>query len=363
MLKFIPLLALLSLAACKETMPVAEVTRPAQVWTVGASFTLPVQRFAGTLNARFEADLAFRVGGKVIERSVELGQQVQAGQVLARLDAADLDLSLAAARAELAGAEADQLKAQQELVRVQGLFEQKFLGKSALDAAVAARDAANARVNALRAQSQQSGNQAQYSALLASKPGVITAVNVELGQVVAAGAPVLRIAYDGEREVHLRVGEASAQAFAQAMQQNQNVKVSFWSRPGETVDGRVREIAPVTDATRSVLVKVSLPQLPDGLPLGLSAEADLPVQAAAGETWLPATALFQQGDQPAVWVLNTDHAAKLQAVSVVRYEHDGVVVRGLAVGQQVVAAGVHTLHEGQMVRPVAYDGAAVRGGV
>jgi hypothetical protein len=163
--------------------------------------------------------------------------------------------------------------------------------------------------------------------------------------------------------VHLRVGEASAQAFVQAMQQNQEVKISFWSRPGETMDGRVREIAPVTDAARSVLIKISVPQLADNLPLGLSAEADLPVQAAAGEAWLPATALFQQGDQPAVWVLNTDHAAKLQAVSVVRYEHDGVVVRGLAVGQQVVAAGVHTLHEGQMVRPVAYDGAAVRGGV
>jgi len=358
-LVFAPLL----MSACKETAPVVEVTRPAQVWTLGADAQPPVQRFAGTLNARFEADLAFRVGGKVVERRVELGQKVQTGQVLARLDATDLDLGLAAARAELAGAEADQLKAQQELVRVQGLFEQKFLGKSALDAAVAARDAANARVNALRAQSRQSGNQAQYSALLASKPGVITKVNVELGQVVAAGAPVLRIAYDGEREVHLRVGEVSAQAFAQALQQNQAVNISFWSRPGEAVEGRVREIAPVTDATRSVLVKVSVPQLPDGLPLGLSAEADLPVQAAVGEAWLPATALFQQGDQPAVWVLNTDHAAKLQAVSVLRYERDGVVVRGLQAGAQVVAAGVHTLHEGQVVRPVAYDGAAVRGGV
>jgi len=365
MLKFIPLsiLLLLSIAACKETAPVVEVTRPAQVWTVGPDAQPPVQRFAGTLNARFEADLAFRVGGKVIERSVELGQTVQAGQVLARLDAADLDLSVTAARAELAGAEADHLNAQQELVRIRGLYEQKFLGKSALDAAVAARDAATARVNALRAQSKQSGNQAQYSALLASKPGVITKVNVELGQVVAAGEPVLGIAYDGEREVHLRVGEASAQAFAQAMQQNRDLKISFWSRPDETLDGRVREIAPMTDASRSLLVKVSMLQLPDDLPLGLSAEVSLPTQAAAGETWLPASALFQQGDQPAVWVLNTDHVAKLQAVSVVRYERDGVVVRGLTAGQQVVAAGVHTLHTGQVLRPVAYDGAAARGGV
>ena len=353
------LLAPLLMTACKETTPVVDAPRPAQVWTVSTELSPSSAHFAGELRARFEADLAFRVGGKVVERSVELGQTVQAGQVLARLDAVDLDLGVTAARAELAGAEADQLKTKQELVRIQGLYEQKFLGKSALDAAVAARDAATARVNALRAQSKQSGNQAQYSVLVASKPGVITAVNVELGQVVAAGAPVLRIAYAGEREVHLRVGETAARAFNQALQQNQAVQISFWSRPGEAWEGQVREIAPVTDSARSVLVKVSVKGLPNELPLGLSADAALPLQAEPGAVWLPATALFQHGDQPAVWVLSADHAAKLQPIAVLRYERDGVVVRGLQAGAQVVAAGVHTLHEGQVVRPVAYDGAGL----
>jgi RND family efflux transporter MFP subunit len=192
--------------------------------------------------------------------------------------------------------------------------------------------------------------------LLASKPGNITAVNVELGQVVAAGTPVLRIAYAGEREVHLRVGEASASLFAQALQQQQALPVSFWSRPGKSFDGRVREIAPVTDTTRSVLVKISLPQVPDDLPLGATAEVTLESAPLAGEVWLPATALFQQGDQPAVWILDAGNAAQLQAVSVVRYAHDGVVVHGLAPGSKVIAAGVHTLSAGQVVRPVAYDG-------
>lgn len=356
------LLAPLLVTACKESTPVVEAPRPAQVWTVNEEVAPSSAHFAGELRARFEADLAFRVGGKVVERAVELGQTVQAGQVLARLDAADLDLGVTAARADLAGAEADQLKAKQELVRIQGLYEQKFLGKSSLDAAVAARDAATARVNALRAQSKQSGNQAQYSVLVASKPGVITAVNVELGQVVAAGAPVLRIAYAGEREVHLRVGEAAAQAFQQTAQPNQVVPISFWSRPGETWEGQVREIAPVTDSTRSVLVKVSVPSLPDGLPLGLSADAALPLPTESGAVWLPATALFQHGDQPAVWMLGSDHAAKLQPVSVLRYEHEGVRVQGLATGSHVVAAGVHTLHEGQVVRPVAYDGIGLKTG-
>ena len=185
------------LTACKETASVVELTRPAQVWTVSAGLAPPAQVFAGEVRARYETDLAFRVGGKVVERSVELGQAVQAGQVLARLDAADLNLAVNASKAELAGAEADKLNAEQELKRIQGLFTQKFVGQSQLDASIAARDAATARVNALRAQSAQSGNQAGYSALLASKPGVITAVNVELGHVVAAGSPVLRIAYAG----------------------------------------------------------------------------------------------------------------------------------------------------------------------
>jgi len=352
----ITLTAVLLLTACKETAPVVEVTRPAQVWTVSADVAPSVQVFAGEVRARYEADLAFRVGGKVVERSVELGQVVQAGQVLARLDAADLNLAVNASKAELAGAEADKLNAEQELKRIQGLFTQKFVGQSQLDASIAARDAATARVNALRAQSAQSGNLAGYSALLASKPGVMTAVNVEQGQVVAAGSPVLRIAYAGEREVHLRVGETSAQAFAQAMQQQQAVKIGLWSRPGEALDGQVREIAPVADATRSVLVKISVPQLPDELPLGITAQASLPAPAASGEAWLPASALFQQADQPAVWILDAGNAAQLQAVSVVRYAHDGVVVHGLAPGSKVIAAGVHTLSAGQVVKPVAYDG-------
>ncbi|MGD9889089.1 MAG: efflux RND transporter periplasmic adaptor subunit [Halothiobacillaceae bacterium] len=350
------LTAVLLLSACKESAPVAEFTRPAQVWTVSADFSPPVQVFAGEVRARYEADIAFRVGGKVVERSVELGQAVQTGQVLARLDAADLNLAVNASKAELAGAEADKLNAEQELKRIQGLFTQKFVGQSQLDAAIAARNGAASRVNALRAQSAQSGNQAGYSALLASKPGVVTAVNLELGQVVSAGAPVLRVAYAGEREVHVRVGEVSVQAFTQALEQQQGVNIGLWSRPDILLNGQVREIAPITNEASSVLVKISVPDMPDNLVLGATAEVRLPQAVQAGEAWLPSTALFQQGDKPAVWVLNKDDAVRLQAVTVRRYLRDGVIVQGLAAGSKVIAAGVHTLHDGQVVKPVAFDG-------
>ena len=109
-------------------------------------------------------------------------------------------------------------------------------------------------------------------------------------------------------------------------------------------------------------MSVPLPDVPDDVPLGLSADLRLPVQVQAEVVWLPATALFQQGDKPAVWLLDAADKVQLQAVNVLRYERDGVLVQGLAEGSKVIAAGVHTLHEGQAVRPVAYDGAAARGG-
>ncbi len=353
----------LTITACKESEPAAALPRPVQVWTLGSEPAPLEQTFAGQVRARYEADLAFRVGGKVIERRVELGQEVAAGEVLARLDAADLDLALSAARAELSGAEADALKARQELTRVQGLYTQKFVGQSALDAAVAAKDAAEARVNALRAQSRQSGNQAQYSALLASKDGIITALNLELGQVVAAGAPVLRMAYDGEREVHVRVGEVAGDALRRAQQDGQALQVTLWARPGMAWTGTVREIAPALDAARAQWVKVRVPELPSDVPLGATAQVALAQPAPPDTLWLPTTALFQQGDQPAVWVVEGKDTLRLQPVMVQAYTHDGVRVRGLSAGMRVVAAGVHALHEGQVVRPQAYDGAAARGGV
>ncbi|HET20450.1 MAG TPA: efflux RND transporter periplasmic adaptor subunit, partial [Chromatiales bacterium] len=242
----LPLALLLALTACKEPEPPREAVRPAQAWTVNDQLAATETTFSGEIRARHEADLSFRVGGKVSERRVELGDAVRAGQVLAKLDTADLDLQLASSRASLAAAEAELVNARNELARLRPLYAQKFVGKSALDSAQAAFDAAVARVNAARAQMNLSENQAQYTELLADRPGVITRVGVEVGQVVAAGQPALGIAYDGEREVHVRVGESTAQA----MPVGTALRVRLWSAPDTPLEGRVREIAPTTDATR-----------------------------------------------------------------------------------------------------------------
>lgn len=348
----LPLALLLALSACKEPEPPREVIRPAQVWTVSDRPAAVETTFSGEIRARHEADLGFRVGGKVSERPVELGDEARAGDVLARLDIADLDLQLASSQANLKAAEAERVNAHNELSRLKPLYAQKFIGKSTLDNAQAALDAAVARVNASRAQVSLAENQAQYTELVADRAGVITQVGAEVGQVVAAGQPVFRIAYNGEREAHMRVGEATARALPIGT----SVRVRLWSQPGALLEGRVREIAPATDATRSVLVKIALPGAPQDLRLGIAADILIPAAANRDARWLPASALFQQGPAAAVWVLGPDDRVALQSVEIEAFREDGLLVRGLAEGQRVIAAGVHMLSEGQQVRPVPYDG-------
>lgn len=341
----------LGLTACKETAPPAEVIRPAQVWTVSGQAPGTEMAYAGEVRARHEAELGFRVNGKISARRVELGDAVQPGQALMELDAHDLQLQLAASRANLAAAEAARINARNELERLKSLYAQKFIGKSALDQAQAALDAAVARVNAARAQVSLAENQAQYTTLTADRPGIITSIRAEAGQVVQAGQPVLGIAYDGEREVHVRVGERTAQG----MPVGTVVRVRLWSAPDTPLEGRVREIAPAADPSRSVLVKVALPAAPRELRLGIAADVLLPIAPSQDVHWLPATALFQKGPNPAVWVVNPDHRVSLQAVEVLAFREDGLYVRGVKEGQQVIAAGVHRLAEGQTVHPVPYD--------
>ncbi|MEB4592316.1 efflux RND transporter periplasmic adaptor subunit [Candidatus Thiothrix sp. Deng01] len=349
----LPFCLLLALAACKEPATEADIIRPAQVWTVDNQQTAASVTYSGEIKARYEADLSFRVGGKLIARRVDLGDAVTAGQPLAQLDTADLSLSLASAKAAVAAAEADYGNAKAELARVAELRRKQFIGQSSLDAAQAAYDAAAARVASAKAQLKLSGNQAGYTELATDQPGVITAVYAEAGQVVAAGTPIVHIAYEGEREAQIHVGESTAQT----LKSGTLVDIKPWSGPDTTFQGKVREVSPSADATRSFLVKISLLNPPQDLRLGVTADVIL-TSANNGETsWLPASALFQQGKQTAVWVLGANHQVSLKPISVSAYQEDGVTVSGLPAGTQVIAAGVHKLSAGQTINPVPYDGA------
>ena len=272
---------------------------------------------------------------------------------------------MAAARASLASADSDLEFAKAELARYEDLLAKKFVSQGVYDQKQNAYKAALARRDAARAQAGVSGNQAVYTTLTADADGVVTAVNAEAGQVVAAGQAVLRIARLGEKDAIINVAENQlAQVKA-----NPNAKIALWANPGRLYSGKVREIAASADAaTRTYTVKVALADADDALRWGMSANVGFPVEGreARRVVMLPSTALTQTGDKegakPAVWVVGADNAVKLVPVQVGQYAEQGVMVTsGLAGGELVVTAGVHKLQPGQVVKPMPEVPAAAAG--
>ena len=349
-----PSLILLALTACGKPAETPDPVRPALVYTVTANGAAQTGVYSGEVHARREADLGFRVGGKVTARLVEVGSTVKPGQILGRLDAQDARLATAEARAQLAGAQSDAANAASELARAQKLVDQNFLSRSALDARINADKAARARLAAVQAQLDISANQSRYTALRAEAAGVVTAVNFEAGQVVSAGQPLLRIAYAGDKEVQVRVGEAQARQ----LKTGALVRIRLWSAPDKTYNGTIREIAPAADENRTYLVKVSINDADESVRLGMSASAAFAGMAEhTPSIALPSGALFQSGQQPAVWLVNAEHRLSAVPVKIVQYRENGILVRGpLPAGSRVIAAGAHKLVAGQKIQPMRYDG-------
>ena len=313
-----------------------------------------VQAFAGEIRARHETPLAFRVGGKVARRLVDVGDRVKAGQPLAELDPQDLRLGREAAQAQLQAAEADARLAAAEFERVKVLFERQLVSRSLFDARRSTLDAANSRVGQARAQLDVAGNQAAYGVLRAPADGVIAVRQVEAGQVVAAGQTVFGLAEDGEREVAIALPEGDVARF----EAGQEVLVELWAAPGQRLPGRIREIAPAADAqARTYATRVAL-ALPDGLRVELGQSARVyAAKAGAAALTVPLSALAESQGRPAVWVLDdARRSARLVAVETGPYgEAEVPVLRGLRATDWVVVAGVHLLREGQPLKPVDRD--------
>ena len=330
---------LLLVTACGREAPatapqVAAGPKTVRVMKVSHGDTPADARYSGEVRARHESALSFRVGGKLIERLVDAGARVKAGQPLARLDPADARLAASQAEANAALAEA-------ELRRAQDLQAKAFVSQAALDARITAAKAA-------RAQVQLAANQVAYTTLYADKAGVVASVLAEPGQVVSAGQAVLRVARDGEREVAIALPEG----VLATVRQGTAASVTLWAG-GKTYEGRVREIAPVADAaTRTFVARVSLVGADPALPLGLTASVSFSTPGGGGVV-VPTAALFQRGDRPAVWVLGAENTVTLREVRVERLADDGAVLTGgLKDGERIVAAGAFKLIEGEKVRVV-----------
>ena len=339
--------AALLLAACSRPAPPEEPVRAVKVITVGTSDYSPSREYAGEVRAQVESRLGFRIGGKLVKRQAELGQQVKAGQVLAQLDPQDYRLAAEAGRAQVAAAATNRNLAAADFKRYQTLKDQNFISGAELERREATLKAAQAQLEQAQSQSAVQGNQTGYAVLTADVSGLVTAVEAEPGQVVAAGATVVRIAADGVRDVVFSVPEDRVAG----IRTGAPVRIRVWAQDTE-LTGKVREVAASSDpVTRTYPVKVSIEG--KAPPLGATVYAILGNSAATGTPAikLPTSALRQEGQTTAVWVL--DKAAmtvRSQVIQVATADGNEVVVgAGLTPGMLVVSAGVHVLSPGQKV--------------
>lgn len=343
-----------ALVACSRPEPPAEPLRAVRTQTVGLGSAGATSEYAGEVRARIESRLAFRVGGKLLKRSVELGEAVKAGQLLAQLDAADLQLGQEAAQAALRSAQANAEQARADLARAKELFAQNFVGAAEVERRESALKAAQGSLDQARAQAGVQGHQAEYARLVADASGVITAVEAEPGMVVGAGTPVLRLAHDGPRDVVFGVPEDRLPQLRALRGKPGALKVAIWGGAAGAqpeLAATVREVAAAADsATRTFLVKADVGVA--DVRLGQTATVRLASASREGVVHLPLAAVFEQGGRSSVWLLDAaTMTVQVQPVTVAGADGRQVLVSaGLAAGQEVITAGVHALTQGQKVK-------------
>jgi membrane fusion protein, multidrug efflux system len=346
--KKLPLVAACAvlLAACSKEAPKSEDIRPVRAMVLQASDIDVNSEFSGEVRARVESRLGFRVGGKIVSRKVELGSVVKRGQVLMELDPQDLKLSQVQAMAALRAAETTRDLASAELKRYQELREKNFVSQAILDAKLSAAKSAQAQVDSAQAAYRGMSNQAGYASLVSDIDGVVTAVDAEVGQVVAPGTPVVRLAKTDEKEIVFGVPEDKVDT----LRAISDVHVRLWASPEKSVPGKIREISPVADPfTRTYAFRVSIPASLSEAKLGMTALVAFASRTPQPQIKVPLTALFHEKSATSVWVVENG-VVRLVPVTVSGVAgNDLVLGSGVKAGQTVVTAGVNLLKPGQKV--------------
>ncbi|NKJ33343.1 efflux RND transporter periplasmic adaptor subunit [Rhizobium sp. SG570] len=339
----------LALSGCNEKKEeTAEVIRPVKVVEIAQADTTRKLDYSGSVKARTDMNLGFRVNGKIVERKVDIGEKVKPGDVLARIDATDYVLAVRRSQADLDSAEKQVQTTELARNRAQLLFDKSVGSKSQLeqaelsyDQAVSTRDSA---VSALA----EAKNQVAYSDLTSDMNGIVTTINADVGQVVSSGTPVITVAVDGEKEVLIAVPEMDIAQF----KVGKDVKARFWSDDALVLDAKVREVAGSADTqSRTFAVRVSLPNDPRVL-LGMTATIEAQADNTQPYVSIPLSALAQRNGQQIVWLV--DRSAGIvhsRAVKVADFADDGVrVADGLRAGDVVVAAGTQFMTENMKVK-------------
>ena len=330
------------LAGCNEEVVVPKPPL-VKVQKITLANAAQEENYSGVVKGRYETNLSFQVGGKIISRNVQTGSVVRAGEVLMTLDPKDIVEQSHSAAAQVASTLAQLKLAKTNFDRYSELFKEEAIAAAVLDQYKTQLNAAQAAYDAAVAQAQQSQNALDYTTLTANADGVISAVNAEVGQVVAAGQSVLTLVQTGELEVVVDIPENKISA----VQIGQNVSIDFWAT-NDIVSGTVREISPMADsASRTFTVKISIPDVPN-IQLGMTANVAMR-EFSTGAIILPLSAIYQTGDAAQVWLVDNNKVS-LKKIEVTAFDNNNVQVRGLKAGDIVVIAGVHKLRDGQAVR-------------
>lgn len=351
--------ALLGLTGCKpEQQAVSVPPQPVQAMRVELRPPIENWSYTGTIRARFETDQGFRVAGKIVERKVDVGQLVEAGQVLARLDATDLELALQSQEAELMAARSSRDQAVAAEARYKTLLQQGHVAKAALDQRVAAADEARARTDRAERSLALARNQLAYAELKAQHAGTVTSLSMEIGQVVAIGQAVARIARLDAVEAQVALPEQALRAV-----QGATAEIEIWGGSGKRYKAQLRELAPEADrVSRTYQARFALLGTDQDVQLGRTATVHLAGNGhpagnggSAPAVQLPLSAVMNDGQGAAVWrvVENGTRVERTPVTIASLAKGHALVTGGLDNGDQVVTLGVHMLDAAKPVRVVA----------
>jgi RND family efflux transporter MFP subunit len=339
----------LFLAGCKEEAPVEQVIRPVKAMVIQEQATARTRTFSGSVRARIESPLGFRIAGKITERLVNVGDTVAVGQVIARLDETDLKLSENSARAGVESARTRLDVARDALNRAKALLPNGYIPKATVDQRQLEFDAARAALDSAEAQARQAENATSYAALASDKAGIVTAVEAEPGQVVAAGTAVVMLAETGSVEVALSVPEQEVAH----LKPGQTVPLQLWANQDIRAEGRIREIGGQADsASRTYSVRVSVMNPPAPMRLGMTATATLTLGSGEPHLMVPVTALTQVEGRDAIFIADrTSQTVAPHFIETGDVGPGGVeLLGGVKAGDVVVTGGVQFLTAGMKVR-------------
>jgi len=344
-----------ALAGCsEEKVESKEIVRPVKVVEISTAGQARALDYSGSVKARTEMNLGFRVAGKITERLVNIGERVKPGDLLARIDPSDFELAVKSAEASLLAAETQVQTAALAKSRAEQLFGKAFSSKAQLDQATLAYDQAVSTRDAAASSLSQAKNQVAYTDLKSDQNGIVTAINADIGQVVGTGTPVVTVAVDGEKEVEIAVPEMDIAEF----KPGKPVRARFWSNDALVVDGNVREVSGSADQrSRTFSVRVSLSN-DERVLLGMTATVETAAANSQPLVSIPLSALAQKDGKDIVWVVDrnasTVHA---RGIELADFADDGVrVTGGLQPGDLVVAAGTQFMSEDLKVKLPAIAG-------